>query len=378
MNVSTKEPQDLFKHINILIGFHCAVFFTGLLDLFFISYSSEDFSKIQCLFDFYRCLQCSMKSEKGTLISSILVVWAFITAVLVFYLEKKDNLYFGSRIWDIASHTLSKRQKKIITVIFFLELGIILLGTVINYSLLLLCLIPLYTFTAFYVLKIVIYATSSRSLEEYLLSAIRDEISQKERPFLQAFLSLLPTAGNTEITFLKRIVIEAIVMPVYNRNEEPSYDQKKAIYTVMESILEMLRGNDLKIPLIHELGSQLSHQEGISKEIQLEMLGLLACPMLEKIDKKWGRLYIEFVSFISKSDFREQLFLKGIVFSFYLEKSRADDYNPVKLDILNNLDVGQLEMYTDDLLRLTDKLNRTIPNKNDAVEFQAIMEWMLL
>lgn len=49
---------------------------------------------------------------KIALLSALLVIWTFITAIVIFYMEKKDNLYCGVRTWDIVSFDLSKNIKK--------------------------------------------------------------------------------------------------------------------------------------------------------------------------------------------------------------------------------------------------------------------------
>ena len=85
---------------------------------------------------------------KIALLSALLVIWTFITAIVIFYMEKKDNLYCGVRTWDIVSFDLSKNIKKISACIFFAELLLILLSFIFDFFWTLIILLVLYPATA--------------------------------------------------------------------------------------------------------------------------------------------------------------------------------------------------------------------------------------
>lgn len=112
---------NLLQYARILLCFHLITILTVIIDFMpCITYSGIPkifhplLKALNFLFTFQIC-----SDIKSTIISSILVVWTFITAVIIFYMEKKDNLYCGMRVWDIVSHDISKKSKRLITVLFF-------------------------------------------------------------------------------------------------------------------------------------------------------------------------------------------------------------------------------------------------------------------
>lgn len=329
---------NLFQHINYLLGFHCVAFLALLLDLLcplLISCQKIPFRFIL----FYNYCWLEERLDKGVLISSLLVVWTFITVVIVFYMERRENRYCGVRIWDIVAFELKPRQKYAICFLFFAELAIILIGTFLEPILTLIVFIPIYTVTAGCVLWFVVRATAEQIIWRNLKAIIRMEYqnapSQNDRQYMQAFIDALPACKEKELEFLIDLMTEDIIRPYIARGWPNFPQMQKEIYNLMICILEKMRGNTLKVLFVQSLGARMKEVEADENEL-LPLLYSVALPMLERMDDTWLYLYTDFIAALHpwNGEVHKKMLLGGSVYTLYLETCTAEnEQEPVRMKI---------------------------------------------
>ena len=103
------------KSIYGLLVLHCASFFCVIIDLI---PSNIEFEKNCCVLNVINKLISFQTC--GDLSSPLIGIWAFIIAVFVFYLEKKDETFCGINIWQISTFDIKKAAKIIFLILFFI------------------------------------------------------------------------------------------------------------------------------------------------------------------------------------------------------------------------------------------------------------------
>ena len=349
-----EEFYDLFRYFNFLIAGHFFTAFIVMLDIM-LSISLFDLQT----FDWLKCVM-----NKDTLISSLLVVWTFITAILVFYMERRGNRYYGVRIWDIVAFKLKKWQKILACIFFFLELILIQIGTIFDFLFTLVWLIFLYTITAGCVLWFVVKATTEQVLRTNLKAILRTEYVEfshvKSKECMQQYLEELPYGKEKELDFLTEVLTDEIVYALVNYSSQELWQMQEVLYKLMYCILEKLREHPLKRLFICNLAKRAGEKLEMNDNF-LSVLYALALPALEKMDSTWPSLYIDFVSvlkFKDKREFNKKMLFGGLVFTFYLERNTEEGRQRfAQQEILNYLGNVLSKEERDYIINFVQQLN---------------------
>ena len=146
----TYPSTKLTVYVKLLLTAHFSLFYTLLLDFITLAgyegknrYIRKLTSGLICVLNYHPNPDTTI-----ALLSSLLVVWTFITAVAIFYMEKKDNTYCGIRTWDIISFDINRNIKRISAAMFFIELLLMLLAFIFDLSCTLIYFLFLYPVTA--------------------------------------------------------------------------------------------------------------------------------------------------------------------------------------------------------------------------------------
>lgn len=343
----TEEFYDLFKYINVLIIFHFVLILVVPLDIACLLLDARpECFLIGWIWDFYECLgMCLDKGMKGTLISSLLVVWTFITVVIVFYMERRESRYCGTKIWDIVAWRLKRYQKNLIVILFFTGLLLILLETVLDFFITLFLSIFLYTVTAGWALWFVVQATTDWIIRTDFKAIIRWEYEKEkentDHPYMQSFLDILAECREKELDLLIELMTDDIMGPFIESEDRDIVSMQKMLYELMDNILKKSEGNPLKRQFAKALARKLEEKTTEKSELFLPLSYAVAFPMLEKIDDTWEYLYIDFAASLSpdSSGDRKKLLLGGVIYTFYLEtQTREYSHQYVRDEILQYLE----------------------------------------
>ena len=308
--------------------------FSGLLKTFY-----DKFELLHFLLNFN--INCDMT---GTLLSSILVVWTFITAVIIFYMERRENLYCGMRMWDIVSYDLKKPIKISLAVLFFLELGVILTASIVHLPLTLGYFSLLYPVTAGCTLGFVSWATSDRTIRKKYFALISREYMNKhnweketftdELPSITRFLNILSFSGEKELDILLDILLTVFLPPCKSRSRLQRIEAEKAFYLMSLHIIDKLKSNRLIKDFFKSLAVS-AYKELASEERKIDILTAMSFPLLTI--KGDASHYISFLSVIPDSSVQHDLILYGAVFTQYLDqKTGSNLYQYTRMDLFSH------------------------------------------
>lgn len=365
---------NLLQYARILLCFHLITILTVIIDFIpCITYSGIPkifhplLKALNFLFTFQIC-----SDIKSTIISSILVVWTFITAVIIFYMEKKDNLYCGMRVWDIVSHDISKKSKRLITVLFFFELFLILTAAMIDFSVTLAYFCGLYTLTPIFTFWFISWATTARIIREQYFSLIAHEYSENKEfgkkqinqqlPILFQLIDTLPFCEERELDTLLDIILTVYLPPCRDSDKDARRNAEKAVYLVLLSIKNALGSDELTKNFFR---SAAKSAYNILKEDQnaADILSAISFPLLASSGD--ASHYMNFVSVIPESKIQKDLIIRGAVYTVYLDKKTS--YNRhvfARKEILGYfVDDFSKESITS-IIDFAEKINDTDPDNN--------------
>ena len=114
-----KNLKTLLKWVRIWLGFHtiflCIAFWKEVLPCIGlkarekIPFAQAINSEPLNLFNMWKeALMKNNGEPQANFVSNLFVIWTVITAILIFYMERKENHLCGVRHWDIVSYRLSK------------------------------------------------------------------------------------------------------------------------------------------------------------------------------------------------------------------------------------------------------------------------------
>ncbi len=263
--------------------------------------------------------------QMDTMISSLLVVWTFITAVLIFYIERKDNLYYGVRHWEIISYGISRFIIISFFVLFFVELLFLLIAVRGHMQVTVLYLCFLYVVTAACVLGVVCWATSKKVIRRCYFNRVAHEAAhhipgtlEEELPSLLTFLSTLHSFGEKEWDLIIEILSEVFAELCDDKNETKRQEAGKLSYRVVRYILENTDDKGKKTDFMIALSNQI-YKNVKTYTRPVDVLAALLLPGVEFTGSPESCCYVTALSSIDDADIRQELLIRGIVYSCYLE-----------------------------------------------------------
>lgn len=308
----------------ILLVFHCLLIVTVIIDNVPPLNITTKISAI----DFFISLTKYDGLDDDTMramVSSVLVVWTFITAVFVFYMEKKDNLYCGVRQSEIVLFDVRRCVRYVLFILFFLELLLLLLSAWIYMPVTMVYLSVLYAPTAGCILWSVGCATSQEMLKKRYYELLSYEYEhriqgslEQELPSLSAFLGNLLLFGEKEWDLLLEILSQVFAGWFDVEDEERRKAAGKLSYRVIRYILENTQDNRKKKAFLRELGHQICTRADSASSL-VDILTSMILPAIEFTDPQGNSYYVMALSGIADKDIRQELLIRGIVYSCYLE-----------------------------------------------------------
>ena len=331
----TKKSSNIYPtikltlYIKLLLAAHFFLFFTLLMDLIPLINFKERSEFARKLPDILiGILKYKPDSDiTAALLSSLLVVWTFITAVVIFYMEKKDNIYCGIRTWDIVSFDIGRSTKIISAVIFFIELFLILLAFVLDFSCTLIYFLLLYPATAGCIFGLVCWATAEHTIKKRYYDKILHEYHQCSRnypatsmervPSLTIYLNGLSSFTEKDWDLLINLLLNIFVSLCSEDREDKRTDAKRILYTIISYILDNTSDTNQKIKFLKNLSIK-TYEKVKDAPSAIDILTVISLPAAAFRDNSRYCYYTSCFSVIPDDIFSHQLLLRGIVYSAYL------------------------------------------------------------
>lgn len=264
------------------------------------------------------------------LLSSLLVVWTFITAIMIFYMEKKDILYCGLRTWDIVSFDIPPKTKLFSGSMFFIELFLILITFFKRFSWTIMYLLILYPTTAGCIFGFVCWATKTNTIRNRYYDMILNEYNKNSRtcsatsmeriPALTAYLNTLSSFTEKDWDLLIELLINVFVSLCLKTGETKKTDVQKTLYTIISCILNNTGDTNQKIKFLKNLTIKTYNKVKDSSEA-IDILTAVSLPAAAFHNSSGYCYYTSCFSVIPSEAVSHQMLLRGIVFSVYLHTS---------------------------------------------------------
>lgn len=320
--------NNIGVYANILLVFHCISIVTFIIDMVPPVNNTTRIPVINFLLSGLNSLieyNGLCDDTMSTIVSSLLVVWTFITAVFIFYMEKKDNLYCGVRQIEIVLFDVRRCVRYVLFILFFLELLFLLLAALIYMPVTLVYLSGLYASTAGCILWGAGCITSQKMIKKRYFALLSYEYEhcssgslEQEMPSLSAFLGNLLLFGEKEWDLLLEILSQVFAGLCDVEDEEKRKEAGKLSYRVIRYILENTEDDGKRKAFLTELGYQI-YRRAESAPRTVDILTSMLLPAVEFTDSYENSYYIMALSGIADKDIRQELLIRGIVYSCYLE-----------------------------------------------------------
>ena len=298
---------------------------TGLIDV--VGYIIPN--KIECLILKVFGISKFLRNQFGdtesdcvsSYIASLLVVWTFINAVIMFYMEKKDNKYQGVRQWDLVFYGLEK-EWKVICRILFMGLFVILLNHFVLLPLMLICSSLVLFIMAIGVFRFAFMATDEKILEKCLKASIEEEYRKntvEKSSIMKSFFYHMKEAREAEFDLLIDILINQIFL--HREYDCRSVEEGKKAYGTMRYIYDRIEKNKLGKIFAPNLAKKII--ERVKEENKaIDILTVLVLPLIEMIKyETWDKT----VKIIEKETIRRKLRIRSAGFAKYLSLEGLSD-----------------------------------------------------
>ena len=321
---------NLALYVKLLLAAHFFLLITLLMDLLPLIQFKGRSELARKLPNFLICMLKYKPDSDITiaLLSSLLVVWTFITAVVIFYMEKKDNIYCGVRTWDIISFDIDRSIKIISAVIFFIELFLILLAFILDFSCTLLFFLLLYPGTAGCVFGLVCWATAEHTIknryydkilyEYYERSSKNPAISMDRVPSLTVYLNGLSTFTEKDWDLLIDLLLDVFISLCLEGRENRQTDVQATLYTIVSYILDNTGDPNQKIKFLKNLNTK-TYEKVKDAPSAIDILTAVSFPAAAFQDNSGYCYYTSCFTVIPDDILSHQMLLRGIVYSVYLD-----------------------------------------------------------
>lgn len=343
---------NLNECAKILLVFHFLFFGTVILDLAEPLEISRTFWNIglicQILNSFIE--YAPDMSESGTVITSLLVVWTFVTAVMIFYMEKKDLLYCGMRQWEIALFDLGRCMKRSFFVLFFTELLVMVAAPFIHLPLTITYFCILYPITAACILAFVGWVTGDAAMEERYISLVKNQCRydnpvsgklDKDIPALYGYLKKVPDFADDDWDRVLKILMEVFVRFFDRKNVQKRLLSGERLYEIVRYILSNCNDMNAKKDFLRKLAGRTEIEIRNSRHC-VDILTALLLPAVEIKNNVGCCYYITALSAIEDDDIRQELLVRGVVYTYYLDYLQDintgqpyNSYSSVRNELIN-------------------------------------------
>lgn len=293
-----KPVPRLFSHLNIILALHLVLVAAFVTDLVPAGYVSEE---LEAFFSF----------DQGIVIASLLVVWTFMTALILYYIGKKDERFYGIRNWKIAIQTLGPWQKRGIVAVLGLVLLLLLLAGIVKLPVTLTALSVLLFVTAGYMLWTVIKMSDEDVLKQELTIWIGSvyEPSAWKRACL-GLLKDMDCSDQNSLEFLSEIIIDSFIDMTNRRQQLEFYKLSSVIIWTTERI----DYSGFRLLFLKNLADRMVKRCP-------EAVDFFTAVMITAMESK-GDPAAEFrdvLSVIPGADIRNTLVIRALVYNTYIE-----------------------------------------------------------
>ena len=375
------------KHVDWIINVHRILFVVLLLELLFDI--CKYFYKRKSLYNVssnlielgktINCVQGIQIFHIYDMRSAMLVVWTFLSVIVMFFAEHESNRIYGQTVGDLAISVLGKRTDKLLFHAV-IELVVLLLSTMFEIPLALFILLLTMPFTAYFAIRFVIYDASSVNLLPLFNNLFKKDIKEDWRSwcrssndlqtqtlhwrFLNHFSSMIDNMDlglSNDYDFVLSIMPQLLyyIMEMKEDIENQSSKLPKGIQWDIpyESVKIMMRGvsESQRIRLGQDMIRILQHPENNvifkSHAIVNEILAVISLYPIIYVDDSRNPMqdFKDLLFFVKDRHTRTKIIFRAIINNLFLEVSpniRSLISVQLKL-LLSDYDEGDSEIYED-------------------------------
>lgn len=342
----TKDLTKLTKLIRIWLALHtillCVLFLIDLLAYAgteireTVPFAQTIISGPWNIFDIWE--EAIMKNNGdpyANFVSSLFVIWTVITAILIFYIERKENQMCGIRQWVIVSNRLSELEKGAVIVVLFVEAGFLLIEGIVLLPRTLLCLGFLLWLTVLIMFIFVSEATDRDRLKEECKRFIKKEAGKRKdeeldksdkdnrKDKLEDFFIFYRRADELDFDYLleimKGIFDEGEIRRLTSISSEEYIIKSGFMYKLCAQVCHNSLKNRFVTEFIHDIVNKGNQGD---KEGRRKVAELLLFPLLEANDESC----LEGLGVIQDETIRNEALIDCYVLAAYFNQNPGYDY----------------------------------------------------
>lgn len=325
-----KNLKTLLKWVRIWLGFHtiflCIAFWKEVLPCIGlkarekIPFAQAINSEPLNLFNMWKeALMKNNGEPQANFVSNLFVIWTVITAILIFYMERKENHLCGVRHWDIVSYRLSKFEKRAVIVVIFVEAGLLLIENIVFLPGTLLCLGLLLWVTVLIMFIFVSLATNEECLKGELAEIIAKESrTGSNKEISKRFFDFFRKAEEEDFDFLLDDIIEKIFDDIeISRLDDMLSDEYIRKSKFVSNLCNKVRQNPLKTLFAENFIDKVANRrEFCEQEGRKNTAELLLFPLIEAKDKSC----LDGLAVIQDENIRRETLMDCYVVAAYLNQ----------------------------------------------------------
>lgn len=286
-------------------------------------------------------------------VSSLFVIWTVITAILIFYIERKENQLCGIRHWVIVTNRLSEPEIYAVVVILSAEVGLLLVENIVLLSRTLLFLGVSLWVTVTFMFVFVFEATDRERLKEEFKKFIKKEAGEKEdgesdksdkdekKDKLEDFFTFYRKADELDFDYLleimKEIFDEAEIGQLVSMSSEEYIIKSDFMYKLCVQVSHNSLKNQFVTDFINEIVNK--RKQG-NKEGRKKAAELLLFPLLNANDESC----VDGLGVIDDETIRNEALIDCYILAAYLNQNPGYDYIVERLrDQMNNYALWTLQ-----------------------------------
>ena len=321
----TKKESKLFEKFNWILILHIVLLVTVALDICPFPYVTLEITKL-IKFD----LQDFFTYDEGVLISSLLVVWTFLTAIIIYYLGRKDEKFCGLRNSQVIFGSVHEKKILYMGIIFLAELLLLLFSAIIHLPITLVAFAIILPITTFYVFWMVMQSTDDQVLKLRLKQMIQNSVRKKNDTIHSVLLQWDYSQG--ESLSVLREILKVYFNEIVKNSEAWSYKEElEHIRVVFEKLSDHGEQRKFFKILVGDMA-----KNGKAKT-NVDVFTIFLCGGLQYSENYAISFCRDLVAAIEENDIRRQLILRGIVYNKYIETCTGKRNRQLVQNELRNL-----------------------------------------